>query len=132
MHDILNKHSEILNNLSGKIIGLSMKVHSTLGVGFLESIYQQALISELIEHKIPFEVEKRIRVHYNNKVIGFFDADIVVDNKIIIEIKAVQGLVKAHEVQLVNYLAATKIDQGLLINFGAYSLEFKKKFRLAV
>ena len=75
------------------------------------------------------EVEKPIKVYYKGQVVGTFEADIVVDDSLIIEIKAVRALDKAHEVQLVNYLTATGIDEGLLLNFGALSLEFKKKFR---
>lgn len=116
-------------DLAGQIIGLAMKVHSELGSGFLESVYQNALAHELKKAGFEVQTEARLNVHYDNILVGTFDADMIVNKTLIIENKAVQKLVPAHEVQLVNYLTATKIDEGLLLNFGAPSLEFKKKFR---
>jgi GxxExxY protein len=118
-------------DLSGKVIGLAMKVHSTLGAGFLESIYQKALAHELQKANIRFESEKSLTVLYDGILIGEFVADLLVENELIVELKAVQNLATAHEVQTVNYLVATGKDVGLLINFGGESLEFKKKFRRA-
>jgi GxxExxY protein len=120
------------NNLTGRIIRLAMNVHSYLGHGFLESIYQQALCVEFLKNNIPFEKEKRIEVYYHDALLGYFDADLIVDKQLIIETKAVKTLIHAHEVQLVNYLTATKIDEGLLLNFGTSSLEYKKKFRIPI
>jgi len=117
-------------DLAGKVIGLAMKVHSTLGAGFLESVYHKALVHELTKAGIPFESEKTLNVVYDGILVGEFAADLLVWNKLIVELKAVQTLATAHEVQTVNYLVATGIDTGLLINFGAERLEFKKKFRL--
>ena len=117
-------------DLAGKIIGLAMKVHSTLGAGFLESVYHKALAHELGKAAIPFESEKPLMVVYDGVLVGEFTADLVVEKELIVELKAVQTLATAHEVQTVNYLVATGIDVGLLINFGAERLEFKKKFRL--
>ncbi len=117
-------------DLAGRIIGLAMKVHSTLGPGFLESVYRNALVLELAAAGIIFEREKQLDVYYNGHIVGKFIADIVIEQQLIIEIKGVQNLVKAHEVQLVNYLTATRIEEGLLLNFGATSLQFKKKFRV--
>ncbi len=107
-----------------------MKVHGTLGPGFLESVYQNALIFELREAGYKVEPEKNISVKYQGIVIGTFIADLLVDDMLIIENKAVQQLATPHEVQLVNYLTATNIDEGLLLNFGGPRLEFKKKFRI--
>jgi GxxExxY protein len=117
-------------DLCGQVIGAAMKVHSTLGPGFLESVYQNALIWELRKAGPRSEAEKPISVHYDGQLVGAFTADVLVDDAVIVELKAVQTLAKAHEVQLVNYLVATGFDEGLLLNFGAERLEFKKKFRL--
>lgn len=117
-------------DLCGQIIGAAMKVHSTLGPGFLESVYQNALRWELQKSGLKVDVQKPITVHYDGQVVGSFTADLLVNNSLILELKANQLLVKAHEVQLVNYLVATGIDEGLLLNFGAERLEYKKRFRL--
>ena len=117
-------------DLCGQIIGLAMKVHSTLGPGFLESVYQNALIWELRKAGLKGEAERPISVRYDGQIVGAFTADLLVNNCVIIELKASQSLAKAYEVQLVNYLTATGFDEGLLLNFGAERLEFKKKFRL--
>ena len=117
-------------DLCGQIIGLAMKVHSTLGPGFLESVYQNALIWEPRKAGLKGEAERPISVRYDGQVVGAFTADLLVNNCVIIELKASQSLAKAYEVQLVNYLTATGFDEGLLLNFGAERLEFKKKFRL--
>jgi GxxExxY protein len=116
--------------LTGKIIGCAMKVHSALGPGFLESVYQKALFHELGKAGLRVESERPIAVLYDGVVVGDFVADLLVDGQVIVELKSVERLCKAHEVQTVNYLTATGLDIGLLINFGAESLEFKKKFRL--
>jgi GxxExxY protein len=117
-------------DLAGKVIGLAMKIHSTLGAGFLESVYHQALAHELTKTGIRFESEKPLRVFYDGVLVGDFVADFLIENELIVELKAVQNLTPAHEVQTVNYLIATGKDVGLLIDFGSERLEFKKKFRL--
>jgi len=117
-------------DLSGYVIGAAMKVHSALGPGFLESVYQNALIWELQKLGLKVDAQRPITVHYDGQVGGFFTADLLVNDSLILELKANQLLAKAHEVQLVNYLVATGIDEGLLLNFGAERLEYKKKFRL--
>ena len=117
-------------DLAGQVIGLAMKVHSALGPGFLESVYQNALVHELRHSGLGVETEVRLNVKYGDVVVGVFDADILINKVLMVENKAVQPLVAAHEVQLVNYLTATGLDEGLLLNFGATRLEFKKKYRL--
>ena len=117
-------------DLAGKVIGLAMKVHSTLGAGFLESVYHKALAHELTKAGFRFESEKMLNVLYDGVLVGEFVADLLVEDELIVELKAEQALATAHEVQTVNYLVATGKDIGLLINFGAERLEFKKKFRL--
>ena len=109
-----------------------MKVHSTLGPGFLESVYQNALQYELAKTDLRVVVQKPIPVLYDGVAVGDFVADMVVNEIIIIEVKAVATLAPAHEVQLVNYLSATNIDIGLLLNFGATSLQFRRKHRTFV
>lgn len=117
-------------DLCGQVIGAAMKVHSTLGPGFLESVYQNALRWELQKLGLTVDVQKPITVHYDGRVVGIFTADLLVNDSLILELKANQLLAKAHEVQVVNYLVTTGIDEGLLLNFGAERLEYKKKFRL--
>lgn len=112
-----------------RVVGLAMKVHRELGMGFLESVYANALSLELSKTGVAFEREKRIPVFYEEKIVGDFIADFVVEEILIVELKAVEGLMTAHSVQLVNYLSATRIDTGLLLNFGARSLQFKTKTR---
>jgi GxxExxY protein len=115
--------------LTEKIIGCAMKVHQALGSGFLESVYQKALVHELCKAGLAVECEKAIQVFYDSVIVGDFYADLLIEGIVIVEIKSVQALVAAHEVQLVNYLTATGIEVGLLLNFSAPSLEFKRKTR---
>ncbi|MGP8201207.1 MAG: GxxExxY protein [Limisphaerales bacterium] len=115
--------------LTEKIIGCAIKVHSALGPGFLESVYQKALAHELKKSGLSVEFEKAIAVRYDGIVVGDFSADILVEGRVMLELKANQALVSANEVQLVNYLVATGIELGLLLNFGAERLEFKRKTR---
>jgi GxxExxY protein len=117
-------------DLCGQIIGAAMRVHNALGPGFLESVYQNALIWELQKFGVKIEAQKPITVYYDGHLVGVFTADLLLNDSLILELKANQLLAKAHEVQLVNYLVATGIDEGLLLNFGAERLEYKKKFRL--
>jgi GxxExxY protein len=116
-------------DLTRRIIGCAMKVHQTLGPGFLESVYQNALTYELRKAGLKVECERALTVVYEGVVVGDFSADMLVDDVVMIENKAVQCLVAAHEVQLVNYLTSTGIEIGLLLNFGASRLEFKRKHR---
>lgn len=117
-------------DLAGQVIGCAMKVHSALGPGFLESVYQNALVHELRKDGLTVETEVRLEVRYDGVVVGTFDADVLVNKVLLVENKAAQMLAAAHEVQLVNYLTATGLDEGLVLNFGATRLEFKKKFRV--
>ena len=117
-------------DLSGQVIGAAMKVHSALGPGFLESVYQNALVWELHKTGLKADAHKPISVYYDGQIVGAFTADLSVNDSLIVELKAIQSLSKAHEVQLVNYLVATGVDEGLLLNFDAERLEFKKKFRV--
>jgi GxxExxY protein len=115
--------------LTEKIIGCAMKVHSTLGPGFLESVYQRALEHELRKDGLKAECAKPITVRYDSIAVGDFFADMVVEDRVMLELKANQALAPANEVQLVNYLTATGVEIGLLLNFGSERLEFKRKTR---
>ena len=115
--------------LTERIIGCAMKVHSTLGPGYLESVYQKALAYELQKAGMKIEPQKPVTVYYEGIVVGDFIVDILVETRVMVELKSNLTLSIAHEVQLVNYLTATGIEVGLLFNFGASSLEFKRKIR---
>ena len=116
------------DDLTKMIIGCAYKVHNTLGSGFLEKVYENALRIELEKLGRKVKQQEPINVSYEGQVVGEYFADLWVDDCLVIEVKAVQTLVKRHEVQLVNYLTATNIKNGLLLNFGS-SVEVKRKFR---
>lgn len=108
------KHSDLSKN----IIAAAYAVHKELGYGFVEKVYKNALAIELQENNIKCDLEVPLKVLYHTKPVGDYFADIIVENKIIVEAKAVSMLEPIHEVQLVNYLKATGLQIGLLINFG--------------
>ncbi|MEA4936079.1 MAG: GxxExxY protein [Paludibacter sp.] len=109
----------IREELTDRIIGAFYKVYNELGFGFLENVYQNALYLELMNQGFAVEAQKPIDVYYQNRVVGKYKADLIVNEEIILELKAVDYLVKEHELQLINYLKATQIEIGLLLNFGA-------------
>lgn len=115
-------------DLAGKVIGLAMKVHRTLGPGFSESVYENALAHELSQAGVNFERQKPLTVGYDTAKVGEFICDFLINGQLIVELKAGLSLNPAHEVQLVKYLTATNQQIGLLLNFGASKLEFRKKF----
>jgi GxxExxY protein len=117
-----------INALTDRIIGCAYAVHNALGPGFLEKVYENALRLELDEAGLAVEQQQPIPVCYRGQLVGDFYADLIVAGRVIVELKAVQNVAKEHEVQLVNYLTATGIDDGLLINFGS-SVDVKRKFR---
>ncbi|WP_038166177.1 GxxExxY protein [Verrucomicrobium sp. BvORR106] len=117
------------DEITRQIIGCGMKVHNALGHGFLESVYHRSMEIELAAHGIDFESEKKLNVFYEGKIVRNFIADFFIPPKLIVELKAIETINPVHEVQLVNYLAATGIDVGLLLNFGSESLQTKRKFR---
>jgi len=122
--------TEILyKELSYAIVGAAMEVHRILGPGFLESVYQAALAHEFTLRGIPFEQFRRLPVMYKGILVGDYIADFVVNNQIIVEIKAVSSLNDAHEAQALNYLAATGFRLALLLKFGAESLQRKRVVR---
>jgi GxxExxY protein len=115
--------------LARKVIGLAMKVHRALGCGFVESVYRESLAIELREAQIEFEIHPILPVFYKREEVGVFQADIIIENRLIVELKAVEALTIPHSIQLINYLSAAQIDHGLLLNFGTKSLQFKTKHR---
>ncbi|HQU82626.1 MAG TPA: GxxExxY protein [Pyrinomonadaceae bacterium] len=116
------KHSEI----TGQIIKAFYKVYNTLGYGFLERVYENALFLELQEMGLNAVKQAPIKVFYNDQEVGEYFADLIVENCVIIELKAVENLLKVHEAQLLNYLKATEIEVGLLLNFGT-TAEYRRK-----
>jgi GxxExxY protein len=117
-------------DLTEKIIGCAYKVHNRLGYGFLESVYEKSLLIELRKTGISAKAQVPITVRYEGEVVGDFIADILVEDKVIVELKSISQIAKAHEVQLVNYLVATGKEIGLLINFGEKMVEVKRKIRV--
>ncbi len=116
------KHSE----LTEKIIKAFFKVYNTLGFGFLEKVYENALFIELVAMGLFVEKQKAIKVHYEGKQVGEYYADLIVNECVIVELKAAESLCEEHEYQLINYLKATEIEVGLLLNFGKKP-EFKRR-----
>lgn len=116
----------IYKELSYLIIEVCMEVHKILGPGYIEKIYEEAVIREMEKRNIAFERQKLIEVLYKGDKIGEFRLDIVVDNKIILELKAVAELNSIFEAQLYSYLKATNSKLGILINFGKKKLEFRR------
>jgi GxxExxY protein len=119
------------DDLTQTVIGLAMKVHRTLGPGFLEHVYRNSLLIELRKMKFGAEVEKPLKVSYEGVIVGEFSADLLIDGWLIVELKAVSTLIKDHEIQLVNYLTAVNQPYGLLLNFGSPSLQYKRKYQRA-
>ena len=119
------------DELTEKVIGCAIDVHRQLAPGYLEKVYENALAVALRDAGIPVLQQVPIPVRYHDTVVGDFIADLVVANGLIVELKAVSTLTVVHEVQLVSYLKATGRDLGLLLNFGAPTLQVKRKFRVA-
>jgi len=114
--------------LTHKIIGCAYKVFNQLGFGFLESVYQNAMVIELGKSGLNVDAEKPLKVYYSGKIVGDFYVDLYI-NDAVVELKSVQSLNKEHEVQLVNYLNALEKEIGLLINFSPSGVEIKRKYR---
>jgi GxxExxY protein len=123
---MLINHKYLHSELTAKIIGLAMEVHKTLGNGFQEVVYQRALAIELESAKLAFSREHEMQIIYKGSDIGQRRVDFFVENKVMIELKALTRLEDVHLAQAINYLEAYNLQIGLLINFGARSLEFKR------
>lgn len=117
---------EDFNDCTSKVIGCAMKVHTALGNGFQEIIYQKALEIEMTFEKLGFEREKVLPVYYRDIEIGTRRVDFFVDGEIMVELKAIISLEDVHFAQAINYLEAYNMKTGLLINFGGKSLTFKR------
>jgi GxxExxY protein len=107
------------SDITNLIIKSFYRVYNQLGYGFLEKVYEKAMIIELAKHNLIIENQKNIKVFYEGSEVGDYYADFVINDSVIVELKAVEETSPKHEVQLVNYLKATKIEVGLLLNFGA-------------
>ncbi len=122
------EHEEITH----KIIGAAYQVFNELGFGFLESVYQKAMLIELKKHALFVESEKPLEVYYAGQIVGNYFVDLFVEDNVIVELKSVHNISKQHEVQLVNYLNGLRKEIGLLINFGPSGVEVKRKYRKPV
>lgn len=118
-----------LNKISETIIGCSYAVGNALGNGFLEKVYENALAFELIEKNLDVKQQHPISVYYKNRVVGEYIADLLVENKVIVELKTVKGIEEIHLAQCLNYLKATNLPLCLLINFGKPRVEVKRVFQ---
>jgi len=108
------------------VIGAAMEVHTTLRPGFLEAVYQGTLERELTLRKIPFERKVKLPVTYKDIIVGEYEADLIIDKKFVVEIKAVSKFNASHQAQAMHYLAATGLRLALLLNFGTGSLEHRR------
>jgi GxxExxY protein len=119
----------LYEELTSQIIKACFEVINELGAGFLESVYQNALVLALRQKGLMVEPQKPIAVIFRGENVGQFYADLLVDEKVIIELKAVSALQPEHQAQLINYLKATGIEVGLLVNFGVSKLEYRRLHR---
>jgi GxxExxY protein len=117
-----------INDLTYKVIGSAYKVHNVLGPGFLEKVYENALVLELKRLGIHARQQVKLPVVYEGQQVGLYFPDLWIENYLIVEIKAILTLAPAHETKLIHYLTATGIDDGLLINFGE-TVQVKRKYR---
>jgi GxxExxY protein len=114
------------DSLSSKIIGAAIQVHRELGPGYIESIYEEALKVEFARRKINFEHQKEIKIYYRGVNVGKHRLDLLVENEIIVELKAIKELTDIHFAQILSYLIATRLKVGLLMNFSKPTLEVKR------
>jgi len=114
------------HNISRDIIGAAIKVHKTLRSGYTENIYHRALEHELELREIPYETEKDIKIIYKGKIIGDYKIDLLINDRIVVELKAVQEFCNAHISQVISYLKATRLNVGLLLNFSKSKLEIRR------
>ncbi len=115
--------------LTEKIIGCAYRVYNKMGFGFLESVYEKCMLIELRKAGLNAESQKPITVCYEDEIVGEFVADIIVNDTIILELKSLRRIIRAHEVQLVNYLVATGKPAGLILNFGESKVDVKRKVK---
>jgi GxxExxY protein len=118
-----------LNRITEKVIGCAFRVYNKMGFGYLEYVYEKCMQIELNKIGLQFESQNPISVYYDNFLVGEFVADLFVEDVLIVELKSVKQIMKAHEVQLVNYLTSTRKPMGLLINFGELKVDVKRKVK---
>jgi len=116
----------LYDQLTGKILEACFEVINELGAGFLESVYQRALLIALRQKGIETQAEVPLPVMFRGESVGDFVADIVVEGKVVVELKAVRALAPEHQAQVINYLKASGIEVGLLVNFGSPKLEYRR------
>ena len=124
--DLLDVHNYKHSDLTEKIIKAFYKVYNKLGYGFLEKVYENAMVLELTAKDLFVEKQKQVDVFYYENRVGYYFADLVIENLVIVELKAAESICEEHELQLINYLKATEIEVGLLLNFGK-TPQFKRK-----
>ena len=117
----------LYKELTYAIIGAAMEVHRTLGPGFLESVYEEALAHEFDLRNVGYDRQAKLAVRYKGIVAGEFRADFLVEDKVVVELKAIKVLTEGNEAQLFNYLKGTGYRVGLLLNFGSASLEYRRR-----
>ena len=122
----MNEKEYKYSDITRKIIGAAMKLHSTLGNGFQEVIYQRALTIEMAKQGLSFQRELEMQIYYDGQEIGTRRVDFLVEDKVMVELKALTALEDVHLAQAINYLEAYKLEVGLLLNFGAKSLEYRR------
>lgn len=122
----MNTDKERLNDISGKVIGAAMTVSNTLGAGFLEKVYENALVHELRKSGLRVEQQRPLKVTYDGTVVGEYAADMVVEDTVLVELKAVKAVDRVHMAQCLNYLKATGMPLCLLVNFGSPRLQVKR------
>ena len=118
-------HSE----LTEKIIACAYTVYNKMGYGYLESVYERCMLIELADIGLKTEAQKPLKVLYKGQIVGDFVADVIVNDTVIVELKSVSKIVKAHEIQLVNYLVSTGKPVGLILNFAKDKVEVKRKVK---
>jgi len=123
---MMNEKDYKYSDITRRIIGAAMKVHSTLGNGFQEVIYQRALAIEMAKQGLSFQRELEMQIYYDEQEIGTRRVDFLVEDKVMVELKALTKLEDVHLAQAINYLEAYGLEVGLLLNFGAKSLEYKR------
>ncbi len=122
----ITKAGLIHGELTGKVLGAAMEVHRILGTGFLESVYEESLTVEFRLREIPFVKQKTFNVSYKGELVKQFTCDFVIDNLVIVELKAIKVITEIEQAQLLNYLKASGLEVGLLLNFSGKSLEYKR------
>jgi GxxExxY protein len=121
-----SKEKFLHEEITYAVIGCAQKVHAALGPGFPESVYERALSQEMMQQKIPFETQRPYEVHYGGASCGEFRLDMVVEGKVVVELKAVADLMGDHMAQVLSYLKVTGLQVGLLLNFGRKSLQTQR------